>query len=75
MPTDIDAIAPLIEQIKTAAAQFTQSDGFSNDGMRLRLIRAAEQIAIAAREPEENLYTTATQVQCLCDQIAWLRLC
>lgn len=74
MPTDIESIVPLIEQIKTATAQFTQSDGSSNNRMRLQLIRAAEQLAIAAREPEENLYFTATQVQPFDHQITWLRI-
>lgn len=62
MPTDSANILPLLDTINAAARQFTETGGFADHATRQRLIRAAESLAIAAREPEENLYFTATQV-------------
>ena len=62
MPTDSASIAPLLSKIEAAASAFLKTGNFPNDTERLALIRGAEQLAIAAREQEENLYFTATQV-------------
>ena len=62
MPTDSASIAPLLSKIEAASSTFLRTGGFLNDTERLALIRGAEQLAIAAKEQEENLYFTATQV-------------
>ncbi|KAH8126016.1 S-adenosyl-L-methionine-dependent methyltransferase [Trichoderma asperelloides] len=60
MLTDAGAIAPLVEDIKSALSGF--DDGaFASYAERARLLAAAERLIIAAREPEEYLYFTATQ--------------
>lgn len=62
MLTDAGAIAPLVEDIKSALSGF--DDGaFASYAERARLLAAAERLIIAAREPEEYLYFTATQVR------------
>lgn len=61
MPTDSEKLRPLFEEIQRSLDTFEKGD-FSNHNERLKLISAAEKLAIAAREPEENLYYTATQV-------------
>jgi hypothetical protein len=62
MPTDSASIIPLAEAINTASKQFIEAGRFPGSAQRQQLVQAAVQLAIAAREPEENLYATGTQV-------------
>lgn len=62
MLTDAGAIASLVEDIKSALSGF-DNGAFASHAERARLLAAAERLIIAAREPEEYLYFTATQVR------------
>lgn len=62
MPTDPEQLRPLFEEIQRSLDTFEKGGDFPDHNERLKLISAAEKLAIAAREPEENLYYTATQV-------------
>lgn len=62
MPMDTPNIASLAQKIGAAASDLVKTGSFLDNAQRHMLIRAAEQLSIAAREPEENLYFTATQV-------------
>ncbi|KAH6609160.1 hypothetical protein Trco_002506 [Trichoderma cornu-damae] len=60
MLTDAGAIIPLVEDIKSALTGF-DNGVFASHVERAKLLAAAERLIIAAREPEEYLYFTATQ--------------
>ncbi|KAL8677371.1 MAG: hypothetical protein Q9186_006190 [Xanthomendoza sp. 1 TL-2023] len=65
MPTDDARMVELIEAISNVSHESTSKDGqglsLSNEN-RKKLIEYAEKLAIAAREPEENLYFQASQL-------------
>lgn len=70
MATNIDAIASLVEEIQSTVQKLQQPDlhnetSSSTEGARRTLIQAAERLVIAARQPEENLYATASNVRVL----------
>ena len=53
-------LAKIAEDLRTAKSPLSNAS-------RVELIRNAEKLAIAAREPEENLYFQATQVSVVHD--------
>ena len=62
MPTDNTSVLSIAQEISKVVQEMT-SEGFSlSKTSREELVRNAEKLAIAAREPEENLYFQATQV-------------
>ena len=62
MPIDMADVVELAGRI-WEAVQFSKSDVPSlGDSARKELAKNAERLAIAVREPEENLYFQATQV-------------
>ena len=62
MPTDNARVIELVQAIGDVIHE-VQKEGFSlSNTTREELVRNAEQLAIAAREPEENFYFQATQV-------------
>lgn len=61
MPTDTAAIAGLVNVIKASVAPLLDGSPLPEE-QRAALALAAEKLAIAAREPEENVYYIATQV-------------
>ncbi|KAL9082733.1 MAG: hypothetical protein Q9165_008801 [Trypethelium subeluteriae] len=60
MPTEASAIAGLVAAINSAATPFLKN-GTYKDEERAALALAAEKLALAAREPAENVYYIATQ--------------
>jgi len=65
MPTDnvlvlelVQAIGKVIHELEKEGGRVSSLSNTSREG----LVRNAERLAIAAREPEENLYFQATQV-------------
>ena len=63
MPTDNAAIFALVQAIGKVAHDASKAETVLTDADREELINNAEKLAIAAREPEQNLYYQATQVQ------------
>lgn len=61
MPTNPAEINSLAKAIATAAEQFASGDASTKEQLAA-LVVSAEKLAIAAREPEENVYYIATQV-------------
>lgn len=63
MPTDNSSIPDIVRAINSIIQDSTDNDLPSlSHASRERLAWNAERLAIAAREPEENLYYQATQV-------------
>ena len=62
MPTDSAAILEIAQAIGRFAHDLVNEDSSLNHTTRAELVRNAERLAIAVREPEENLYFQATQV-------------
>lgn len=61
MPTDTSAIVELSQTIATLAKKFETSPVLEKEWQD-SLVRAAEQLAVAARDPDENMYHLAGQV-------------
>lgn len=61
MPTDAASIARLSKEISDLARTFEDSSN-GDINVQQQIVLAAERLAIAAREPDENVYHTATQV-------------
>lgn len=61
MPTDPSAVLTLTQQI-ASLAQSLAPDGSNRKLIHQQIAVAAEQLAIASREPDENVYYIATQV-------------
>lgn len=61
MPTNPAAISSLAKAIATAAEQSATGE-YSTKEQLAALVISAEKLAIAAREPEENVYCISTQV-------------
>lgn len=62
MPTDTNAIAVLSKQVAELAKKY--EDGVSvNKDEQNALVHAAEKLAIAVRDPDENMYNIAGQVK------------
>lgn len=63
MPTDPSNVAALLARIAHAGTAFSQPDSpAASERSRGQLLRAAGELLIALREPQENLYHIATQV-------------
>ena len=62
MPTDIARVLEIAQEISKVAQHLTKEGSLLSNASREELVRNAEILAIAAREPEENLYFQATQV-------------
>ena len=62
MPTDYASVLKLVQAIGNVTHDLNEEGASLSDNVREELIRNAEKLAIAAREPEENLYFQATQV-------------
>ncbi|RYP14619.1 hypothetical protein DL767_010384 [Monosporascus sp. MG133] len=63
-PSYPQAIHPLVERINRAAQRCTSAGGslrFESDIVRRDLVAAAEQLLMAARSPEENVFAIAQQ--------------
>lgn len=65
MPTDDANVLALAQAIGKIGQDIENQDCPLSNSARQDLIRYAERLAIAAREPEENLYFQATQVRSL----------
>ena len=65
MSTDNASISNLAHAIGQVAQELRDQGASLNNLQREELVRNAEQLAIAARSPEENLYFQATQVRSL----------
>ena len=63
MPTDNASVIELVQAIGNVSHELREEGASLCDSSREELIRNAERLAIAAREPEENLYFQATQVR------------
>lgn len=62
MPTDNANVLTLVQAIGKFAQYLSEDGSTLSTDSRHELIRNAEKLAIAAREPDENLYFQATQV-------------
>lgn len=62
MPTDNESVFELVQAIRKVVQDSTKEGISLNHADRAELVHNAEKLAIAAREPEENLYYQATQV-------------
>ena len=62
MLADVTALVALIQSINGVLDDLNNPKISISDTRRQTLIKDAEKLAIAAREPEENLYFQATQV-------------
>lgn len=67
MPTDNALILKLSQAISNLAHDISANESPMTDTKRAELVRNAERLAIAAREPAENLYFQATQVRAYCE--------
>ena len=67
MPTDDATLYELLQVIAKVAGDLKTAKSSLSDSSRIELVRNAEKLAIAAREPEENLYFQATQVSAVHD--------
>lgn len=61
MPTDTESISDLSNEIARLSEAFADSL-YKNKGLQRQIVVAAEKLAIATREPDENVYHDATQV-------------
>jgi hypothetical protein len=61
MPTDSAALMSLSDKI-TALIKSLDGDDVKAKEQHKQIVVAAEQLAIAAREPDENVYHIGTQV-------------
>ena len=66
MPTNSADVVQIAHSIGQIAHQMTSDVSLLGTSARTELIQHAEKLAIAAREPEENLYFQATQVRPWC---------
>lgn len=61
-------IASLVQEINICAEKLLrpnkghEKETEDGEGARQRLVQTAEKLAIASRRPDENIYTTATNV-------------
>ena len=62
MPTDDATLVELLQVIAQVAEDLKEAKSSLSNSSRIELVKNAERLAIAAREPEENLYFQATQV-------------
>ena len=62
MPTDDAVVFQLVHDIGKLVHKLPYHGSSMNSAERAKLVRDAERLAIAAREPAENLYFQATQV-------------
>ena len=62
MPTDSAIVLALAQAIGKLEHDLAETGSPLSNAAREELVRNAEKLAIAAREPEENLYFQATQV-------------
>lgn len=62
MPTDNAAVFELVQAIGHLVHNLPYNGSSLTDAKRAELVRNAERLAIAAREPAENLYFQTTQV-------------
>ena len=67
MPTDNARVFELVQAIGEVIDEAQKEGSSLSNTSRERLVRDAEKLAIAAREPEENLYFQATQVRLSCE--------
>lgn len=67
MPTDNASVLEHVQAISNITLELTKKGASLSNTRRKELIRNAEGLAIAAREPEENLYFQATQVRVSCE--------
>src|SRR5437016_379794 len=62
MPIEPSSILPLVQELSSLTKDYTAVNGFSDNATQERFVQAAEKLAIAARESEENVYFTATRI-------------
>lgn len=62
MPTDTESIIELSNEIARLSAAFSDSL-YKNKELQRQIVVAAEKLAIATREADENVYHDATQVR------------
>ena len=62
MPTDNAAVYEIVRAISESMPNLTSAENPLSNTKRKEIVWNAERLAIAAREPEENLYFQATQV-------------
>ena len=67
MPTDNARVFELAQAIGDVIQEAQKEGSSLSNTSREKLVRYAEKLAIAAREPEENLYFQATQVCLSCE--------
>ena len=65
MPTDDASILELVHAISKVIPDLGDGCSPVSNITREELVKNAERLAIAAREPEDNLYFQATQVRIL----------
>ncbi len=68
MPVHNASIFELVQAISSVLPNLTSDGSPLSNNAREDLILNAERLAIAAREPHENLYYQATQVRLSCEQ-------
>ena len=62
MPTENARVIELVQAIGNLSHELREDGSSLSNTSRQELIRNAERLAIAAREPEDNLYFQTTQV-------------
>ena len=67
MPTDNAAVFELVQAIGDLVHSLPYNGASLTSAKRVELVRNAEMLAIAAREPAENLYFQSTQVRSFCE--------
>ena len=63
MPTDTALISELLKAVGEVSHELSDNGIALTNAKRIDLVNHAEKLAIAAREPAENLYFQATQVR------------
>ena len=63
MPTDTALISELLKAVGEVSHELSENGIALTNAKRIDLVKYAEKLAIAAREPAENLYFQATQVR------------
>ena len=71
MPTDTALLSELLKAMSELSHELSDNGPNSlTNAKRIDLATNAEKLAIAAREPAENLYFQATQVRLFCNQVS-----
>lgn len=62
MTTDPKGTVALLKRLNTLAKSLTVNSGFAEENARTQFVQTSEQLAIAARYPDENIFFAVTRI-------------